>query len=74
MLEKLIGLNKVNILQCQKLAEDYGYNSMTFDLVGPLGRKKAKWVDAYFGIFEIEGSEGINMINNEMSRLCIRSY
>jgi len=68
MIEKLIGLEKVNIMQCQKLAQDIGFDSMTFDLVGPKGRKKCKWVDAYFGFFQIEGQEDdkVIMIDDSM--------
>jgi hypothetical protein len=60
MLENLVGLDKLSILQCQELAKDVGYDSATFDLVGPNGVLKAKWLDAYFGLFEIqgEGSDG----------------
>jgi hypothetical protein len=63
MLEKIVGLEKMNILQCQKLAEDVGYNSTTFDLCGPTEKLKAKWLDAYFGFFEIEGQEGFLMVS-----------
>ena len=61
MLEKLVGLEKMNILQCKEMAKDIGFDSTTFDLCGPIGRKKAKWLDAYFGIFEIEGVDGFLM-------------
>lgn len=58
MLEKLLGLEKMNILQCQEMAKNIGFDSTTFDLCGPKGRKKASWRDAYFGFFEIEGVDG----------------
>jgi len=61
MLEKLVGLEKMNILQCQEMAKDVGFDSTTFDLCGPKGRLKAKWVEAYFGFFELEGREGVLM-------------
>ncbi len=61
MIEKILGLEKMNILQCQAIAKDIGFNSATFDLVGPKGRIKAKWLDAYMGMFEIEGMDGIVM-------------
>lgn len=42
---------KMTIEQCQKLAQENGYNCATFDLFGPAGRIKCKWLDAYFGMF-----------------------
>lgn len=63
MLEKLTGNDKLNILQCQELAKDIGFDKTTFDLVGPNGRLKCKWLDAYFGFFQIEGEEGFVMAN-----------
>jgi len=58
MIEKLHGLEKMNILQCQKMAEDIGYDSAEFDLVGPKKTLKCKWLDAYMGMFTIVGDEG----------------
>jgi hypothetical protein len=50
-----------SILQCQEIAKELGYNSMTFDLCGPKGKKSCKWLDAYYGMFTIEGEEGFYM-------------
>ena len=61
MIEKLIGLERMSILQCEALAKDIGFDSATFDLCGPNGRMKAKWLDAYMGIFQIDGQEGFIM-------------
>jgi len=48
-----------SIAQCEELAKDLdAHNTMTFDLVGPKGRKPAKWLDAYYGFFQLEGVEG----------------
>lgn len=58
MLEKLVGLDRLTIHQCQDLAKKVGFDKTTFDLVGPKGRLPAKWIDAYFGFFEVEGQEG----------------
>lgn len=55
MIEKLHGLEKMNILQCQKMAEDIGFDSAEFDLVGPNKTLKCKWLDAYMGMFTVEG-------------------
>jgi hypothetical protein len=44
------------ISECQNLAKDLdAFDKMTFDLVGPKGRKACRWVDAFFGIFEMDG-------------------
>lgn len=61
MLERLVGLDKMTLHQCESLAKDVGFDGATFEFCGPLGCKKAKWVDAYFGLFEIEGQEGVLM-------------
>ena len=56
---------EMSILQCQKLAEDMGYDSATFDLVGPRGTLKCQWLDAYFGMFRIEGrGDGFFMVSD----------
>jgi hypothetical protein len=59
MLEKLYTGGEVSILQCQEIAKDVGFDSMTFDLCGPKGSRKAKWQDAYFGFFKLEGEDGL---------------
>lgn len=58
MIEKIMGIEKMTLPQCEELAKDVGFNSATFDLVGPKGRFKAKWLDAYMGLFELEGQKG----------------
>lgn len=57
-IERAFGLRRMNILQCQKMAQDIGYDSATFDLCGPKGRLKCKWLDAYLGLFRQEGEDG----------------
>lgn len=47
----------MNIRQCQKLAQEVGYNSMKFRAEFPGGEKKCQWIDAYFGFFVVEGFE-----------------
>ena len=54
MIEKVFGIDKMNILQCQELAQDVGFDSATFKLCGPKGEIKCKWLDAYFGMFATE--------------------
>jgi hypothetical protein len=46
----------MSIIECQHLAKDMELSTkMTFELVGPKGRKSCKWLDAYCGLFEMEG-------------------
>lgn len=44
---------RMTINQCEELAKDIGFDKATFDIVGPLGRIKCKWLDAYYGMFEM---------------------
>jgi len=61
MIEQLVGLEKMSIQQCESLAKKFDYDGATFDLCGPKGKLKCKWLDAYMGIFQIEDSKGFNM-------------
>jgi hypothetical protein len=61
-IEEIFGLEKMSVLQCQQAAKDIGFDKATFTLVGPRGELKAKWLDAYMGLFEIEGQEGFLMV------------
>jgi hypothetical protein len=63
MMEKLVGLDKLTIHQCQDLAQKLDYDGATFELCGPKGKKKATWLDAHFGLFQIEGSEGFMSVD-----------
>ena len=46
--------------ECEQLAKDLdAFDSMTFELVGPTGRLKARWSDAYFGLFQIDGQDNL---------------
>lgn len=59
MYEKIVlGLEKLSILQCQAAAKDIGFDSATFKLCGPNGEKSAKWLDAYMGLFQVDGLDG----------------
>lgn len=57
-IEGFVGLKKMTLHQCQELAKDVGFDSSTFKLCGPKGSKNAKWLDAYFGFFQLEGNDG----------------
>ena len=54
-------MSKYTINQCERIAKKNGFNSLAFVLHGPAGEKKCKWIDAYMGIFEIEGLKGLVM-------------
>ena len=62
-LEAIVGLKKMTLNQCQELAKTLGHDSATFDLCGPKGKKPCKWLDAYLGMFIIDGSEGFTMVS-----------
>lgn len=56
----------MNIYQLQKLAKNNGFDSMKFvgkPLVHSFKEFKAKWLDAYLGLFEIEGQSGFTTID-----------
>jgi hypothetical protein len=63
MLEKLVGLSKLTIHQCEELAKKYDGDT-AFDLCGPLGRKRATWLDPHMGLFKIDGSDGFVMVKD----------
>ncbi len=53
----------MNLRQCAKWAEDNGFDSAEFYADFPVGRKKCRWLDAYFGMFEIPGfTDGFMMV------------
>lgn len=54
----------MNLYQCEKYAKDNGFDSLEFIAKFPTGDRKCKWLDAYFGMFEIEGIDGFVMANN----------
>ena len=64
MIEKILGIEKMSISQCQELAKKIGFDSATFDLVGPEGKMKARWVDAYLGFFILEENGALMMVSD----------
>jgi len=48
----------MNLYQCENKAKEVGYDSMEFMALFPAGPKKCKWLDAYMGLFQIDGIEG----------------
>ena len=57
---------KVNILVCQKYAEDVYLEGkcVTFDLCGPTGKVECEWIDPYFGLFKVKGEKGSLMVRD----------
>lgn len=54
-----------SIYDCMEAAKDNDlYDSGVFDLVGPQGRKKARWLDAYFGMFMLDGSDSFLLVRD----------
>lgn len=45
----------MNLYQCQKHAEKNGFNTVKFKAFFPIGVKECVWLDAYFGLFKIDG-------------------
>lgn len=45
--------------QCARKAQDLNASdSATFDVVGPHGRKGARWLDSYMGLLILDGEDG----------------
>lgn len=44
----------MNIYQCQNKAKDIGFDKAKFLASFPAGVKQCRWVDAYFGFFQID--------------------
>ena len=56
--------DKFTIRECEALAKHLdAFDKMTFDLVGPTGRLSARWLDAYMGLFQIDGLDGFSMVS-----------
>ena len=55
----------MDIFACQRKAQkDGAFDSATFVLNGPTGSLKCRWLDAYFGMFTVEGHEGFMMASD----------
>lgn len=55
----------MNLYQCEKWAQDNGFDSCEFYATFPAGRFKCKWLDAYFGMFEIpDVMDGFMMVRD----------
>lgn len=54
----------MNINQCERLAQEMGKENIEFYLVGPKGKRKAKWLDPWMGLFIVDGSDGFSMVRD----------
>ncbi len=60
-MKKLELREHASINDCMQAAiNNEAHDTATFVLHGPGGSIKAKWLDAYFGLVEFEGSKGFN--------------
>lgn len=54
----------MSIHQCERLAKEDGFDRMKFTALFPAGPRVCTWLDAYFGMFQIEGlGDGFVMVN-----------
>lgn len=55
----------MKIRELEEYAQNNGFDSLEFTFVNLLGEvTNCKWLDAYFGLFTVEGSEGFITVNN----------
>ena len=57
----------MDIVECQAKAKEKGFDTATFTLVGPGGKLKCRWIDAYFGSFIVDGQDGFNTVDQVRS-------
>jgi len=63
--EKGKGMKEFNsIHDLEYYAKDEGFDSLEFTIHGLDRTLKAKWLDAYMGLFKIEGQDGFHMVND----------
>lgn len=48
----------LNLYQCEEKAKAVGYDSMKFLAIFPNGPRECQWLDAYMGLFKIDGLDG----------------
>ena len=54
----------MNIKELQEYAQKNGFDCVEFQFTNLQGEiKKCKWLDAYFGLFVIEGNNGFITVN-----------
>jgi hypothetical protein len=48
----------MDIWRAEKLAKEHGSDSCMMTVIGPRGVLTGAWLDAYFGLFRPDGSDG----------------
>ena len=59
----------MNLYQCQRWAENNGFDKAEFYANFPIGKKKCRWLDAYFGMFQIPGLDNGFMMVKEIDQI-----
>lgn len=54
----------MTLLECERLAEKEGFDKLKFTALFPSGPRMCQWLDAYMGIFQVDGLEGFLMTND----------
>lgn len=44
----------MNLIECERVAKDIGFNKAKFTAIFPVGVIECQWVDAYMGLFKID--------------------
>lgn len=60
----------MDILRCQHLAKEQGFDNARFKMRIPGQEKHAqcRWIDAYFGLFTFDGLDGFVTVSDMDSR------
>ena len=53
----------MTLKDCEERAKEEGFDSMEFTAFFPAGPKKCVWLDAYMGLFRVEGLDGFVMVS-----------
>jgi hypothetical protein len=51
----------MDLYRAERLAQKHGFDSCTMTVIGPAGILTGTWLDAYFGLFKPERSDGFVM-------------
>jgi hypothetical protein len=54
----------VDIHECERKAQELGFDKCVFNADFPNGTRKCRWLDAHMGLIGIEGLEGFIMSND----------
>jgi hypothetical protein len=59
----------ISLYDCQQLAKTEGFDFSTFTAIFPSGPKKCTWLDAYFGLFQVDGLEGFLRVDDIVEKM-----